>query len=170
MIDAPATENDDDDDDWIRWDDDADPEAAAENRRSGSHRSSKESVRTIARRQKAVILCIVVNLLCGVAFAVAMAAVEGPARQEPDVPSTEQTIVLIGILFASVAIAAANAYFVGRLAAELYGTSAGIVLGACSLLGCIGSIILLVVNQAATSRLQAAGLRVGLLGAKMSRL
>jgi uncharacterized membrane protein (GlpM family) len=52
------------------------------------------------------------------------------------------------------------------LASKLYNTGMGIILGLLTLVPCLGLIILLMVNQKATTLLQENGYEVGLLGAK----
>lgn len=56
------------------------------------------------------------------------------------------------------------------LAVKLYGTALGIVLGILSLIPLIGLLVLLGVNGKATSVLRANGVKVGLLGARLSEV
>jgi hypothetical protein len=51
---------------------------------------------------------------------------------------------------------------------ELHGPGLGVLFGFLTLIPCVGLIILLIVNQQATSLLQRNKVRVGLFGARMS--
>lgn len=55
--------------------------------------------------------------------------------------------------------------FVFLLSTKVYGTVAGLFLGLLTLVPCIGLIVLIIVNQKATTVLRQNGLKVGLLGA-----
>jgi len=56
--------------------------------------------------------------------------------------------------------------FVFLLATKLYGTALGVLLGILTIIPLVGLIILLIVNAKAIKILRAAGIDVGLLGAK----
>lgn len=111
--------------------------------------TSQAGLGAIAFYQRAILLCILGNLLAGVLFAFLPPAIG----------------VLIWLALIPVGIA--STVFVGLLAKELLGTALGILLGVLTLVPGIGLIVLLVVNQLATRRLKHNGIKVGLLGASM---
>ncbi|MDX1964375.1 MAG: hypothetical protein SFX18_14580 [Pirellulales bacterium] len=67
---------------------------------------------------------------------------------------------------ASIIISIIGAVFVFMLAIKIYGQGTGILMGILTLIPIFGLIVLLFVNQKATSILQKNGIKVGLLGAK----
>jgi hypothetical protein len=76
-------------------------------------------------------------------------------------------INMLFLAMGSLFITLASAVFVYLLAASVYSTAVGILLGVLALLPCINLIMLLIVNGKATSVLRAHGIKVGLLGAKL---
>jgi hypothetical protein len=113
-------------------------------------RVSPEKLRAIAIRQKIIIFCIVAYL--------------GVVAARFFVPAEVRLFLAIAGLIVSVTAAV----FVFMLAIEVHGAGLGILFGFLALIPCVGLIILLIVNQQATSLLQKNGIRVGLLGANMS--
>jgi hypothetical protein len=111
--------------------------------------SGQTELGAIAFYQRAILLCIVGNLVDGILRVVL----------PPE----------IGVLFwlTLLPVGIASCVFVGLLARELLGTVLGIILGVLTLVPGIGLIVLLVVNQLATRRLKSNGIKVGLLGASM---
>jgi hypothetical protein len=107
----------------------------------------------IAFRQRAIMLCILAEILCMVL----------------SIASPIHAIGLIALLgFYAAAITAS--VFVFMLAIGIYNTALGIVMGILTLVPLLGLIILLVVNQKATSILRRHGLKVGLLGANPNQI
>jgi hypothetical protein len=130
----------------------ADEEEPRERKRKKKARKSTvnaDDLAAVAFFQRAILLCILGNLIAGVLFVVL----------PPD----------IGALFwfALIPVGLASTVFVMLLARALMGTVAGIVLGLLTLVPLLGLIVLLVVNQMATRRLKSNGVKVGLLGASM---
>ena len=107
-----------------------------------------EYVQTIAARQRAIIVCILVYLVALIS--------------QCFVPEKLRLIIGIGMLVVSIAATV----FVFMLATKLYGTGVGVLLGILTLIPLIGLVVLLVVNGKATSTLKEHGVAVGLLGAK----
>ena len=60
--------------------------------------------------------------------------------------------------------------FVFLLAIKVYSTGIGVLLGILALIPCIGLLVLLVVNIKATGILKKNGIKVGLLGANLSKI
>lgn len=115
---------------------------------SGSH----DDVRSVAKYQKGILICILVYLMTTIGqFAV---------------PLEFRIVVAVAIL----AVGLVGAVFVFLLAMKVYGTPLGIFLGVLSLLPLIGLIVLLMVNGKATRVLKQNGIKVGLLGADISSI
>ncbi len=64
----------------------------------------------------------------------------------------------------------AGAVFVFLLAIKIFGTGVGVLLGILSMIPCLGLLVLLTVNGRATEVLKQNGVKVGLLGAKISEI
>ena len=117
------------------------------------YRKSPEGVREIAQRQRAILLCILgIFILYGL-------AIVGQTAFPP--------IVVLIIAFLILAVDLTAVVFVFLLTTKLYGIGIGLLLGFLTLVPCVGLITLLVVNGKATTILKEAGLKVGLLGAKV---
>ncbi len=114
--------------------------------------TSGPNLRDIAGKQRAIILCILANI--GVLCSQFMA----PPAVRP----------LIALLFLGVGITAT--IFVFMLALTMYSTGVGIVLGILTIIPYVGLLPLLIVNGKATGILRHHGIKVGLMGAKMSQL
>lgn len=121
------------------------------NSRSGGRGGdTPEDLRAIAKSQKGILLCILAEIL---AIGLSSAA-------------PQQLRGLFSIVFFAASIAAA--VFVFLLAMKINGVGMGVFLGILTLIPCLGLIVLLIVNGQATSVLKKNGIKVGLLGAKLS--
>lgn len=113
---------------------------------------TRDDLRSVAKSQKGILVCILIYLVAVFAqFAL---------------PLEVRPLVGIGVLL----VGLVGAVFVFMLAIKVYGTGLGIVLGILSLVPCIGLIVLLVVNGKATGVLKQNGIKVGLLGANISTI
>lgn len=110
------------------------------------------SLREIASRQRAIMLCILVY------FGLVVASFMAP----PEVA------IVIGLGMIAVSITAA--VFIFMLALSLYNTTTGVILGIGTLIPLVGLVILLVVNGKATGVLRKHGVKVGLLGASPAQV
>ena len=129
-----------------------DPDLRKRGKSRSGGRSSKGSddLKTVAKYQKGVLLCILAEMLF---FVLQMAA-----------PQQLRPIISVGFLVASLVATV----FVFLLAMKIYSTGVGVLWGILSLIPCVGLLVLLVVNGKATGVLKENGISVGLLGAKMS--
>lgn len=116
----------------------------------GVRHGSREELRRVASYQKGVLVCILIQIL----------AVIGQIAAPPD--------LAFFIALGSLAVGLASTVFVFLLAMNVYSTGLGIVLGCCALVPCVGLLVLLFVNGKATSILKQNGIRVGLLGARLT--
>lgn len=112
----------------------------------------REDLRTIARFQKGILVCILIYLL----------AVIGQFALPPEL----RIFMAVGVMV----FALAGAVFVFLLAIKVYGVGLGILLGVLSLAPCLGLIVLLLVNGKATNVLRQNGIKVGLMGANLSSI
>lgn len=110
----------------------------------------REDLRSVATYQKGILVCILLYL----------AAVVGQFA----VPEELRILIQIGVL----GLGVVGTVFVFLLAMKVYGPAAGILLGILTLVPCFGLISLLTVNGKATSVLRQNGIRVGLMGARLS--
>jgi hypothetical protein len=104
----------------------------------------------VATYQKVILICILAYL----AAVVARLAL----------PEGLQLLTGLGVI----AVGIVATVFVFMLAIKIYNVGLGVAFGILTLIPCIGLIVLLVINQKATSVLKAHGYRVGLLGADLS--
>lgn len=111
---------------------------------------SRETLRSIATYQRAIMLCILGQ------FAVLGAFLLVP----PDVK--------IFVQLALIPLGVTATVFVFMLSTKVYDTTTGVILGILTLVPLIGLIALLAVNGKATGVLKAHGIHVGLLGADSS--
>lgn len=111
---------------------------------------SQEDLRSTALYEKGINLCILAYL----PLVVLQFAIPPEAR--------------LFIALAIIPISITATVFVFLLATKVYSTGLGILLGILTLIPCIGLIVLLIINAKATTVLKERGIRVGLLGAKMS--
>jgi hypothetical protein len=112
----------------------------------------REDLRSVAKFQKGILVCILIYLvavICQLAVPVALLPLVG-----------------IGLLVTIIV----GAVFVFLLAIKVYGSGLGILFGILCLLPLIGLIVLLIVNGKATSVLKQNGIRVGLMGANLSKI
>ncbi len=113
---------------------------------------TREDLRSIAKLQKGIIVCILIYLIA-VIFQFAL-------------PPEIRWLVALGVL----AVGIVGTVFVFMLAIKVYSTAVGVLLGLLTLIPCIGLIVLLVVNGKATGILKQNGMKVGLLGANLSEI
>jgi hypothetical protein len=127
----------------------------------GIRSGRREDLRKVARCQKALLLCILANVL------LLVAAIFVGQGMSPG--STQQS--LFTLVFGAYCVTAIlQAIFLALLARHVYNLAIGIVLGLFALFMGLGLLILLMVNQKATKVLQDNGIRVGLLGADISQI
>ena len=110
----------------------------------------REDLRRVAAYQKGILFCILAYV-CTLAGQFLL-------------PEPLRLLVSMGVI----GIGLTGTVFVFLLATKVYGTGLGIFLGILTLIPCIGLISLLFVNGKATRTLQANGIKVGLMGARMS--
>lgn len=113
---------------------------------------SREDLRSVAKFQKGILVCILIYL-CAVIGQFAL-------------PADLRLFLGLGVLV----VGLVGTVFVFLLALKVYSPVVGILLGLLTLIPCVGLIALLVVNGKATSILRANGLKVGLLGANVSEI
>jgi hypothetical protein len=113
----------------------------------------REDLRSVAKYQKGVLVCILIYLVA-VIFRFAL-------------PPEAQPILIVGVV---VLLLVAGTTFVFLLAIKVYGTRVGILLGILTLIPLVSLIVLLRVNAKATSVLRQNGIKVGLLGADLSQI
>lgn len=118
----------------------------------GVKSGSREDLRGVAKSQKGILVCILIYL----------AAVIGQFA----IPVELRPVLGIGILIVGIT----STVFVFMLAMKVYSTGVGVMLGILTLIPCIGLIVLLIVNGKATEILKQNGIKVGLLGADLSKI
>jgi hypothetical protein len=125
-------------------------------KRLGSARlgGKSEELRQIASYQRGVILCILVQILANVAYFALL-------KTNPLLAVIPSVVALCAII--------AGVVFAILLAIRVYSTGAGIVMGLLGIIPCVGLVMLLIINQAATKRLTENGIKVGFFGASMSQ-
>ena len=106
----------------------------------------------VAKYQKGILVCILIYIV----------AVVGQFALPPQL----RQLVGLGVLV----VGLIAAVFTILLAMKTHGTVLGIILGLLCIVPILGLLILLVVNQKATTVLQCNGIKVGLLGADLSSL
>src|SRR4051794_17919849 len=112
----------------------------------------REDLRKVAADQKGILVCIALYLS---AVVVQLAA-----------PPALQVVIAIGILI----VGLIGTVFVFRLAMQLYSIGLGMLLGILAMVPCLGLLVLLSINAKATKVLKQNGIRVGLLGARLSEV
>jgi hypothetical protein len=110
----------------------------------------REDVRSVAQYQKGILICILIYLIAVVCQFL--------------IPQEIFALLAAGVLV----VAVVGTVFVFLLATKVYSTSVGILLGILTLIPCVGLLVLLIVNGKATNILRQNGIRVGLLGARLS--
>ena len=118
----------------------------------GAGRESREDLKSIATFQKGILVCILLYLM----------AVIGQFA----LPVEARLFLGLGVL----AVGVVATVFVFLLALKIYSTAVGVTLGILTLIPCVGLIVLLIVNGKATGILKANGIKVGLIGAKLSEI
>jgi hypothetical protein len=126
----------------------------------GVNSGNVEDLKKVAQYQKGIMYCILANITLFIVNIAAGQALSGGAAMMAG-------LVILGIY---VLIAVAQLVCIVLLATQVYNLALGIVFGVLSFVPCLGLILLLVVNQKATSVLQQNGIKVGLMGADMSQL
>jgi hypothetical protein len=122
----------------------------------GVRTGSMRELYNVARYQRAVLLCLLVQILGGVASVLIAPSVTPPIA----------LLLNLGLLL----IGLASTVFVFLLATNVYSTAVGVVCGLLALIPCIGLITLLIINSKATNILRQNGIRVGFLGANLAEL
>ena len=118
----------------------------------GVKSGSREDLRSVAKYQKGILVCILIYLISVIGqFAI---------------PAEARAIIGLGILV----VGLVGTVFVFLLAIKVYSTGVGVLLGILTLVPCIGLFVLLVVNGKATGVLKQNGIKVGLLGANLSQI
>lgn len=118
----------------------------------GVRSGRRDDVRSVARYQKGIIVCILIYLI----GAVVQFALPPEVR------------IILGLGIGVVGIV--GMVYVVLLAIKVYNTALGILLGLLTLIPCVGLIVLLLVNGTATAILRQNGIRVGLMGANLSQI
>lgn len=126
----------------------------------GVNSGNVEDLKKVAQFQKGIIFCILANLVLVIVNIVAGQVLEGGA----------EVIAGLAIIGIYLIVAIAQLACIVMLATQVYNIGVGILIGILSFVPCLGLILLLVVNQKATSVLQQNGIKVGLMGADMSQL
>ncbi len=118
----------------------------------GVNSGSREDLRSVAKYQKGILVCILIYVIAMIGqFAI---------------PVEARAILGLGILV----VGLVGTVFVFLLAIKVYNTVVGVLLGILTLVPCIGLIVLLVVNGKATAVLKQNGIKVGFLGANPSQI
>lgn len=132
--------------------DDRDDYDGEDDGRRDRRAARREHLRAVAFAQRGVIMCILVY------FCMVVAQFGIPPEFR------------LWLAVALIPLGITATVFVFMLAIRAYSQGAGIVLGILTLVPAVGLIVLLVVNQRATSILTEAGVPVGLLGASSSAI
>jgi hypothetical protein len=129
----------------------------------GTGKSRKRAeMRSIASNQRYLIRSILVVLLSYVGV-IALVVANAPAAPRG------AGLAVLGVLYLLLLAASITAtVFAFRLALRVYSTGVGVTMGILTLLGCIGLIVLLIINGRATKILRENGYSVGFLGADLS--
>jgi hypothetical protein len=117
----------------------------------GVRSGRREDLREIAFYQKAILICILLQMIL-IASRLAL-------------PPGIGVLASLGLLVTGLAAMG----FVIFLAVKVYSTALGILLGLLAAIPCLGLLVLLMINAKATNILRENGIPVGLLGADMSR-
>ncbi len=111
-------------------------------------------MRQIASYQRGLIFCILIQIL-------AYSANQIVFSMNPILLPVSGLVILGAIV--------AGVVFAVLLAIRVYSTGAGILMGLLAIVPCLGLVMLLIINQAATKRLTQNGIKVGFFGASMSQ-
>lgn len=126
------------------------PEGPSPGRGARGMGKKRAQLRRVAVAQKGIIVVILLQILCYVAFFV--------------LPPDLKFYASLGTLVLSLA----SLYFIFSLAMSLYSTVVGIILCILSLIPCINLLVLLSMNGKATTILREAGHHVGFMGANLA--
>ncbi len=118
----------------------------------GVRSGKREDLKSVAQFQKGILVCVLIQLIAIIGRFALPAGIQ---------------ITLHSAMFA---VGLAGAVFVFLLAEKVYNTVAAVLLGILALIPYIGLIVLLVVNGKATGVLRNNGIKVGLLGAELSKI
>ena len=135
-------------------------------RRKRTH--STADLRQVAWFQKVLILCMLGQVLIWIGhiafYALAAGGPAGPGGVKPaaDFDPLYVTLAITGLL------GVVGAVFVVLIGLKTSGPAVGVLMGLLTLVPCLSLIIIVVVNTQATGVLQRNGVRVGLIGARMS--
>ena len=113
---------------------------------------SREELRSIAARQKGILVCVLIYLVGIVLFFIL------PPAMRP---------VLWIVMLANGVVAAV---FIFMLATRIYSTGVGVLLGILTLICPVGFIVLLIMNAKANGILKKNGIKVGFFGARLSKI
>jgi hypothetical protein len=118
----------------------------------GVKSGNREDLRSVAKCQKGILVCILIQLI----------SLVGQFAIPPEVrPILGLCILVVGFV---------GTVFIFLLATKVYSTAVGVLLGVLTFIPCVGLIVLLVVNGKATGILQQNGIKVGLMGANLSQI
>jgi len=132
-------------------------------RRRRSRRTHTASDLTqVAWSQKVLIVCLLGHLFLWLGY-IGM-TVYGIELTEERSESLNVVLVLTALL------GLASGMFIFLVEMKLSGAIVGAIVGLLTVVPCVGLLLVLIVNTRATSALQANGVKVGLLGARMSDL
>ncbi|MFZ5829941.1 MAG: hypothetical protein ACOY3P_07625 [Planctomycetota bacterium] len=125
---------------------------------------SVERLRNIALYQKAIVFCVLAEIVLYVAlFMLPAIQTSGPGS------SIFVGLVAILVVLLSILVVVAAVVFVALLATQLYNLAVGIICAVLTVVPCVGLLVLLILSQKATNVLKQHGYSVGLLGARMSQ-
>jgi pilus assembly protein TadC len=114
-------------------------------------------LRRVAFEQKGILICLLLQiLLTGAMFA--------------NLNTTLNLIIHFGLLGLVIATSIVGMVFIFRLALALYNLPIAILCGVLALPPCIGFLTLVFINSRATEFLKKEGVKVGLLGANLSKI
>lgn len=128
----------------------------------GVNGGSRQDLRAVAQYQKGIMYCILANVV--------LIIINIVLRQGAANPGAGIALMSIAISICYLGVIIVQMVFIVMLSIKVYNIGVGIVAGLFSFVPCLGLLILLMVNQKATSVLQANGIKVGLMGADMSQL
>ena len=114
---------------------------------------SNIELKRIASYQRGVISCILVQILAYMAY--------GSLKANLALAGVASLVVIIAVV--------SGVVYAVLLATRVYSTGAGIAMGLLALVPCLGLVMLLIINQAATRKLTENGIKVGFFGASMSQ-
>jgi hypothetical protein len=112
----------------------------------------RDDLRSVAKYQKGIIVCILFQLIAVICQVV--------------LPAEIRLIFGLGFLVCGLV----GTVFVFLLAIKVYGAAIGVLLSILALIPCVGLFVLLAVNGKATGILKQNGIKVGLLGANLSEI